>query len=82
VSIRDILSIPDCPVPGRSCTLSKAIAGIELVPGEGKQGQLGTVSQLRPGSVLEFCGEGYDARTVKVRCQGSLYYVFLQDVQT
>jgi hypothetical protein len=58
----DILSIPDCLVPERSYTLSRAIAGIQLVPGEGKKGRLGDVSQLRPGSVLEFCGKGYDAR--------------------
>jgi hypothetical protein len=78
----DILSIPDCLVPERSHTLSRTIAGIHLVPGEGKKGRLGSVSQLRPGSVLDFCGDGYDGRTVKVRCEGSFYFVFLQDVQT
>jgi hypothetical protein len=78
----DILSIPDCLVPERSYTLSRAIAAIQLVAGEGNKGRLGNVSQLRPGSVLDFFGDGYDARTVKVRCEGSFYFVFLQDVQT
>jgi hypothetical protein len=77
-----ILSIPDCLIPERSYTLSRTIAGIQLVPQEGKQGRLGNVLQIRAGSVLEFCGDGYDARTVKVRCEGSFYFVFLQDVET
>jgi hypothetical protein len=77
-----ILSIPDCLIPERSYTLSRTIAGIQLVPKEGKQGRLGNVLQIRAGSVLEFCGDGYDARTVKVRCEGSFYFVFLQDVET
>jgi hypothetical protein len=78
----DVLSIPDCLVPERSYTLFRTIAGIQLIPGEDRKGRLGNVSQLRPGSVLDFCGDGYDARTVKVRCKGSFYFVFLQDVQT
>jgi hypothetical protein len=78
----EILSIPDCLIPERSYTLSRTIAGIQLVSGEGKKGRLGAVSQLRPGSVLEFCGDGYDDRTVKVRCNGAFYFVFLQDLQT
>ena len=77
----DVLSIPDCLVPERSYTLSRTIAGIQLVPGEGKQGRLGNVSQLRPGSLLDCCGDGYDARTVKVRCEGNFYFVFLQDLE-
>jgi hypothetical protein len=78
----DILSIPDCLVPERSHTLSRTIAGVQLIAGKDKKGRLGNVLQLRPGSVLEFCGDGYDDRTVKVRCAGSFYFVFLQDVQT
>jgi hypothetical protein len=78
----DILSIPDCLVSERSHTLSRTIAGIQLVPEEGKKGRLGNVLQLHPGSVLEFCGGGYDDRTVKVRCGGSFYFVFLQDVES
>lgn len=76
-----VLSIPDCVVPERSCTLSRTIAGIQLVPADGKQGRLGNVLQLGPGSVLDFCGDGYDARTVKVRCGGRFYFVFVQDVE-
>jgi hypothetical protein len=77
----NVLSIPDCLVPERSHTLSKTIAGIQLVSADGKQGKLGCVSQLRPGSRLDFCGGGYDARTVKVRCEGKFYFVFLQDLE-
>jgi len=81
---RPIVSIPDCLVPERSHTLSKPISGIQLLPVEGKQGRLGrlgNVLQLARGSHLELCGGGYDARTVKVRCEGKFYFVFLQDLQ-
>jgi len=77
----DVLSIPACLIAERSCTLARAIAGIQLVAVEGKQGRLGNVLQLRPGAVLDCCGVGYDARTVKVRCEGSFYFVFLQDLE-
>jgi hypothetical protein len=79
---RHILSIPDCLIPERSHTLSRPIAGIELVPLEGKQGRLGRVMQLAPGSQIDWCGDGYDVRTVKVRCGGKFYFVFLQDFET
>jgi hypothetical protein len=78
----NVLSIPDCLVPERSHTLSKPITGIQLVLEDGKQGRLGNVLQLAPGSRLDFCGEGYDTRTVKVRCEGKFYFVFLQDLET
>ena len=77
----DVLSLPDCLVPGRSYTLSRTIAGIQLVPINDKKGRLGGVSQLCSGSLLQLCGDGYDARTVKVRCDGNFYFVFLQDVE-
>lgn len=78
----DVLSIPDCLVPERSQTLRRTIAGIQLVPLDGKKGRLGNVSQLVSGSRLDLCGDGYDARTVKVRCGKSFYFVFIQDLET
>ena len=78
---RHILSIPDCLIPERSHTLSRRIAAIQLLPVEGKQGRLGNVLQLAPGSRLDFCGDGYDTRTVKVYCEGMFYFVFLQDLE-
>ena len=79
---RHILSIPDCLIPERSHTLSRPIAAIQLLPVEGKQGRLGNVLQLIPGSRLDFCGGGYDPRTVKVHCEGKFYFVFLQDLES
>jgi hypothetical protein len=78
---RHILSIPDCLIPEQSHILSRPIAGIELVPVQGKQGRLGRVMQLAPGSQIDLCGDGYDVRTVKVHCGGKFYFVFLQDLQ-
>jgi hypothetical protein len=68
--------------PRESCTLSKKIAAIQLVPtgdGDGKA-RLGTISQLSPGTRLNVCGDGFNEQTVKVRCEGAFYFVFWQDI--
>jgi hypothetical protein len=65
-----------------SCTLSKKIAAIQLVPtgnGHGRA-RLGPVSQLLPGTCLQVCGEGFNEETVKVRSNDGFYFVFLQDM--
>ncbi len=38
------------------------------------------VSQMPAGSHLEVCGEGYNPRTVKVSCGGTLFFVFREDL--
>jgi hypothetical protein len=65
-----------------SCTLSKKIAAIQLVPtGDGDGGaRLGTISQLSPGTRLNVCGDGFNEQTVKVRCEDGFYFVFSQDI--
>ena len=62
--------------------LSKNVAAIELQPTENGKTQLGVISQLPKGAELEICGDGFNARTMKVHCRGRHYFVFLQDVRT
>jgi hypothetical protein len=77
----EALFIPaDCTPFQESCTLSKRIAAIQLVPIEGGRARLGTISQLLPGSLLHLCGDGFNDQTVKVRCEKGFYFVFWQDV--
>jgi hypothetical protein len=42
--------------------------------------ELGTISHLPEGAELEFCGDGFNENTVKVRWEGQSYFVFLQDI--
>ena len=57
------------------------ISAIELVTGQGNRGRLGTITQLPQNARLEICGDGFNERTVKVRCKDSFYFVFRDDVE-
>lgn len=39
------------------------------------------VSQMPAGSHVEVCGEGYNPRTVKVCCGGTMFFVFREDLR-
>jgi hypothetical protein len=57
------------------------ISAIHLVIGGDEPGRLGTITQLPQSAHLEVCGDGFNERTVKVRWQGSFYFVFREDVE-
>jgi len=60
--------------------LPNAIAAIQAsCEGEGRPA-LGAISHLPEGAELTFCGEGFNESTLKVRCEGQSYFVFLQDI--
>ena len=64
-------------------TLSKNIAAIQLLPGDGTgETRLGMITQLPSGAEVRICGEGFNERTVRVRWGGGYYFVFLQDLET
>lgn len=76
-----VLYIPESVHPSRSYTLSRRVAAIRLTrAGHGSQGKLGEIVQLQPGTCLDYSGDGYNERTVKVHHAGEFYFVFLQDV--
>jgi hypothetical protein len=62
-------------------TLSKIIAAINVRETEGGHARLGLIAQLPTGAQLEVCGPGFNERTLKVRWEDRLYFVFVQDVQ-
>jgi hypothetical protein len=61
--------------------LSRNIAAIQVVPHECENSRLGVITQLPEGAQLDPCGDGFDDRTIKVKWQGSCYFVFLQDLE-
>lgn len=78
--IQDPFFIPTSDaVSGPRISLSKRISAIELVRKEDGRAKLGLLSQLGPGTIVEQCGEGFNERTVKVRTNGQVYFVFRQD---
>ena len=70
------LSLP----PRRKYVLTRNIPAIQIVP-EGEQDCLGLIAQLPQFSELEAWGSGFDPQTIKVRCNGIFYFVFLQDIE-
>jgi hypothetical protein len=55
--------------------LLKHIAAIQLDRTENGSEKLGLVSQLPQGAELDICGDGFSARTAKVRWAGQLNFV-------
>jgi hypothetical protein len=43
--------------------------------------QFGPIVTLGQGNQIELCDDGFDKDTVKVRCQGQFYFVFLKDLE-
>ena len=75
--------VPACDAPlGRDMySLSKSIAAIQVLPGDGvEQPRLGMITQLPSGAELQPCGEGFNERTVRVKWGEGYYFVFLQDL--
>jgi hypothetical protein len=78
----DAVSIPNTVPSGRTYVLSKNIRAIQITPeGEGEQAGLGLIIQLPEGAELDVCGNGFDNRTAKVRCNDAFYFVFLEDLE-
>jgi hypothetical protein len=75
------LSIPKPVGAFKQYLLSRRIAAIRLRhAADGRPAELGEFLQLSPGVRVDCCGDGYNERTVKVRCAGKYYVVFLQDL--
>jgi hypothetical protein len=61
-------------------TLSKTIAAVNICKGDDGSARMGLIAQLPKGADLEICGEGFNERTLKVRWENQLYFVFSQDI--
>ena len=55
-------------------------SAIQVLAGPEGHSRLGMILRLPEGAQVEMCGEGFNERTVKVRCEGSLYFVFIEDL--
>ena len=60
--------------------LSRTIPAIGAENVDGKI-RLGLMSQLGAGTILRVCGYGFNERTVCVKTNGCVYFVFREDIQ-
>jgi hypothetical protein len=63
----------------QTVTVSKDIAALELLPTR-NGAHTGRITPVPQGTCLEVCGHGFTERTIRVRWEGRLGFVFLQDV--
>ena len=78
----DALRIPDCSFPDATYTLSQDILAMQLVSMGGAEARLGPILRLPKGTRIDVFGEGFNERTVKIRHEGSFYFVFLADLES
>jgi hypothetical protein len=66
----------------QSYRLARNVSAIPILftPSEGCS-PLGLITQLPEGAQIDIGGPGFNDHTVKVRCGGASYYVFLEDLE-
>lgn len=66
----------------QSYRLSRNVSAIPILstPFEGCS-PLGLITQLPEGAEIDIGGPGFNDHTVKVRCAGASYYIFLEDLE-
>jgi hypothetical protein len=61
--------------------LPRMVSAIQIMPSEESgSNRLGLLTQLPEGAEIEIGGNGFNDRTLRVRCGNSLYFVFLEDL--
>ena len=63
-----------------TCTLSRNISAIRVLPDSNGGIRLGTILQLPEGAQVRVTGDGFNERTVRVFWEGANYFVFLEDI--
>ncbi|HEY7209041.1 MAG TPA: hypothetical protein VH477_02115 [Bryobacteraceae bacterium] len=67
----------------KTYTLGRSVSAIQILPGMNEaKPSLGLMTRLPEGAELDLRGPGFDDQTVRVRCGGVGYYVFLDDLET
>jgi len=61
-------------------TTPKDISALELISTNNEK-HSGQITPIPKNACLQVCGHGFNERTIKVRWQGRLCFVFLQDVE-
>ena len=66
----------------KTYTLGRSVSAIQILPdmSEAKP-SLGLMTRLPEGAEVDLRGPGFDDQTVRVRCGGAAYYMFLDDLE-
>jgi hypothetical protein len=62
-------------------TLGKSVSAIQIMAAEDGSRKLGLITQLPEGAQIDIGGPGFNDRTLKVRCGGSSYFIFVEDLE-
>jgi hypothetical protein len=62
-------------------TLIKSVSAIPIISAEDGSRRLGLITQLPEGVQIEMGGPGFNDRTIKVRCGGTSFFIFLEDLE-
>ncbi len=67
----------------KSYTLTKNVSAIQILSTDDSEerSRLGLITQLPEGVQVDVGGPGFNDRTVRIRCSGASYYVFLDDLE-
>ena len=65
----------------KTYTLGRSVSAIQILSGLNEAPRLGLMTRLPEGAELDLRGPGFDEQTVRVRCAGIPYYVFLADLE-
>jgi len=66
----------------KSYTLARKVSAIQILySGSEETSRLGLITQLPEGVQVDVGGPGFNERTVRIRCSGASYYVFLEDLE-
>lgn len=66
----------------KSYTLARNVSAIQILSADSEEhSRLGLITQLPEGAQVEVGGPGFNDRTVRIRCSGSFYFVFLEDLE-
>ncbi len=71
--------IPPC-ASTKPRIMQKSISALRIFSDDDGAGRLGMLTQIGQDAQLEICGDGFNERTVKVRWEDTLYFVFRQDI--
>jgi hypothetical protein len=78
--VTDSFAAPKCVSVQAVTKVPKDISAFELIPTENGT-RLGPIASIPKGARLETYGLGFNERTIKARCEGRFYFVFLQDLE-
>jgi hypothetical protein len=78
----ELLSTPTFIPCEQSYTLAKNVSAIQILSTDSEQhSRLGLITQLPEGMKVDVGGPGFNDSTVKIRCGGASYYIFLDDLE-